>query len=360
MRATYGKQHKDVTGKSPGGTASGNLYVEAFRWACDRLNGPDDNPSRPGVVAFVHPNSLATGTSLVGMRAALRDEFTAIYVVNLRGDAYKSGDEFRREGDKVFGGGSRNGVQITVLVRNPAKDTAKPASLHYAEVPEYSSLDEKFDWLARLNDVTSDRFEPVPINDRHDWVDLTDGSFETLLPVCDTDRNKADVAVTAHASGVKTKCDSYVYSFSRDDLTARIKRLVAAYCDAAELLEAGCTLEEVTENYQLDAIKWTPTLKQALKRGEQIAFDESRIREVLYRPFTKLWLYDDSRILAEIKTISAMFPPDEVIAPPSRLLIPTQNNRDTCSILATASLADLNILGANQGGARALPRRKRS
>ena len=94
-----------------------------------------------------------------------------------------------------------------------------------------------------------------------------------------------------------------------------MQQLIASYCDAAELLEAGCTLEEVTENYQLDAIKWTPTLKQALRRGEKIAFDESRIREVLYRPFAKLWLYDDSRILAEIKTISAMFPRDEVIAP---------------------------------------------
>ena len=97
MRATYGKRHKDMIGKRrQGGTASGNLYVKALRWASDRLDGPDGDTSRPGVVAFVHPNSLATGTSLAGMRAVLRDEFTSIYIVDLRGDAYKSGEEFAR------------------------------------------------------------------------------------------------------------------------------------------------------------------------------------------------------------------------------------------------------------------------
>ena len=361
VRATYGKRLKEISDRPLGGTASGNLYVEAFRWASDRLDRPDKNPRRPGVVAFVHPNSLATATSLAGMRAALRDEFTGIYVVNLRGDAYKSGDEFRREGDKIFGGGSRNGVQITVLVRNPAENASEPAILRYAEVPEYSSLKEKFAWLDRLVDVTSNEFATVPVNDRHDWVNLTDGTFEQLMPICDTNLSKREVAVTTHASGVKTNCDAYVYSFSRCELTLRIKRLIHAYNDAVELMADGFSLAEVTENSGLIHIRWTETLKQSLKRGEYMVFDESLIREVLYRPFTKLWLYEDPRILSRVKTISAMFPRDEVIAStPPRLLIPTQNNRDTCSILATASLADLNILGANQGGARALPRRKRS
>ena len=40
------------------------------------------------------------------------------------------------------------------------------------------------------------------------------------------------------------------------------------------------------------------------------------------------------------------------------VLVPTQNNRDICSLIATAELPDLNCLGANQGGVRAIPRRK--
>ena len=220
----------------------------------------------------------------------------------------KSGDEFRREGDKIFGAGSRNGVQITVLVRNPERDLAQPATLHYAEVPEYFNLDSKLAWLGRLGDVTGDEFRKVPLNDAHHWVNLTDGTFEQLLPVCAIGRSQNQAAVHSHASGVKTNCDVYVYSFSRDDLVVRINELIDAYEEAREFVRLGISFDEVTENYQLDSIKWTDTLKQSLKRGEQLVFDERRIREVLYRPFTKLWLYEDDRILSSVRTVSAMFP----------------------------------------------------
>ncbi len=311
VRATYGRRHKEVTGRGAGKSA-GNLYVQAIRWASDRLSGPDGNSERPGVLAFVHPNSLINGTSLAGMRAALRDEFTGIYVVNLRGDAYKSGEEFRREGDKVFGQTSRNGVQITVLVCNPARDLSAPAVLRYAEVPEYSSRAEKFEWLARLGDVTSGSLKPVPVVPQHHWINLPDGTFDDMLPVCSTNKADTKVAVDTSALGVTTACDVYAYSFSRAKLIRKMRALIDAYEDARELVSLGEPLETVTRNEELDIIMWTGVLKQSLKKDIPIEFDESRIREVLYRPFTKLWLYEDSRILSSVKTISAMFPRTEI------------------------------------------------
>ena len=356
VRETYSSRHKKDTHKAPGGNSAGNLYVQAIRWASDRL--PKD---QPGLIAFVHPNSLSTGTALAGMRAVLRDEFTNIYVANLLGDAMKSGDEFRREGAKVFGQGSRNGVQITVLVRNPNKRLDVPAVLRYAEVPECSTLQQKFDWLAETGDVTSDRFKVVQVKKKvHDWVNLTDGTFETLTPVCRTDGTDVGVACCRNASGVKTNCDAYVYSFSREALSAKVQTLIGAYNDALELVDAGCTVKECTANDELDRIKWTDTLKQSLRKREEIAFDESRIREVLYRPFTKLWLYEDDRILSSVKTVSAMFPREAESAGGGgvRMLLPHQNNRGAATCLAGAWLTDLNVLGPNQGGCRAVPRRR--
>ena len=318
IKETYSKKHREVTGRGAGKSA-GNAYVQAFRWASDRLGDPDGTPEDlHGIAVLVHPNSLINGTSLTGMRASLRDEFNDVYVVNLRGDAYKAGEEFRREGDKLFGGGSRNGVQITVAVRSPDRSAGMPGKLHYAEVPEYSSLEEKFDWLAELGDVTSHEFAEVPINPRHDWINLTDGTFEELLPVCRTSSDRsARVAVRSSALGLTTNCDTYVYSFSRADLIQRINTFIDAYEDARILYELGESFQDVTDNYQPDAIKWTARLKHSLKHSIEIAFDESRIREVLYRPFVKLWLYEDDRILSSVKTISAMFPQrDESVTPP--------------------------------------------
>ncbi|MYI30676.1 MAG: DEAD/DEAH box helicase [Acidimicrobiia bacterium] len=362
VRDTYGKRHREVIGKAPGGNSAGNLYVEAIRWASDRLSDTDNPKPRPGIIAFIHPNSLSNATSLAGMRASLRDEFTDIYVVNLRGDAMKSGDEFRREGDKIFGAGSRNGVQITVLVRNPEKPINQPAVLYYATVPEYSKLPQKFEWLDSLGDVTSDQFETVPINQGHDWVNLTDGTFNKLMPVCATSRQSdTQTMISSHASGVKTNCDVYVYSFSRQALINRVARLIDSYEEARVLYELGESLADVTENVELGSIKWTGTLKQSLRKNEEIVFDESRIREVLYRPFTKLWLYEDPRILSSVKTVSAMFPREREREREREdtILIASPNNRAIFGTIANNCPMDLSANGTNQP-TRAIPRRRPS
>ena len=374
VEKTYGVKHLEVTGRPPGGNAMGNLYIKALRWCTDRILPNTQRGNRPAIVGMVHPNSLADGTSLAGVRAMMREEFTDIYVVNLRGNAYKSGDEFRKEGDKIFGGGSRNGVQITFLVRNPSKDVNKPANLYYAQVPDYMSLDQKWEWLENLGDVTNPNMEQVPVTPRHDWVNLSDGTFEELIPLCDTKEN-SHVAVNKHARGVGTSCDVYVYSFNRDRLIERIKQMVDAYDQALDLVGIyGEKVEDVTTNTRLDAIKWTDTLKSSLRMGSSIEFDEGRIREVLYRPFTKLWLYEDDRILSAVKTVSAMFPHEKEaesvgVAPdPNQwgggkgfheeaILIPSPSGMSVFGTLAADLLPDLCARGPAQP-TRAVPRQK--
>ena len=310
--ATYGAKHREVTGKSRGGNASGNLYIKALRWMTDRILPNEEREDYPSIIGCLHPNSLTDGTSLAGVRAMMREEFSSIYVVNLLGNAYKSGDERQKEGDPVFGQGTRNGVQITFLVRNPSKDLSEPATLHYAQVPDRMSLERKFEWLAATGDVTSPVLEEVPVTPRHDWVNLSDGTYEKLLPVCDTDKSNPSVAASSHARGVGTSCDVYVYSFSRGALEEKILKLIDAYNEALDDVECDLlSVESATQNTQLEYIKWTDTLKTSLKQKKKIVFEPQRIREVLYRPFTKLWLYEDDRILSSVSTVSKMFPRDE-------------------------------------------------
>ena len=380
VRDTYGKRHREVTGLGAG-KSSGNLYVQAIRWASDRLGRPDTIAGR-GVIAMVHPNSLATGTTLSGMRAALRDEFTDIYIVNLRGDAMKSGEEFDIEGAKVFGQGSRNGVQITVLTRNPARDRPGGGIVHYAAVPERCTLDQKFAWLAQLRDVTSDQFTEVPPNKPHHWVNLTDGSFHELMRVCATSREPQDELLShISAGGVMTACDSYVYAFDYDDLVYKVSAFIDAYDSAlarlksaqSEVERAQSREEHAEARRHLDAeivtvtsntdrslrvIKWTSKLKQALRRGDVIEFDASRIRQVQYRPFTKVWMYEDARILDKVEAASSLFagappPPGEFIC------VAAPNNRTIFGAIATDCLMDLCSVGTNQP-ARAIPRWKQS
>ena len=234
-------------------------------------------------------------------------------------------------------------MQITFLVRNPNKDLSEPATLHYAQVPDRMSLEKKFQWLADLSDVTNPQLNEVPVTPQHDWINLGDGSYEKLLPVCDTDKSNPSVASSTHASGVKTNCDTYVYSFNRHALEEKIQNLIFAYNEALDDVEYDLhTVESATQNDQLEAIKWTDTLKTSLKQEKKIEFEPWRIREVLYRPFTKLWLYEDDRILSSVSTVSKMFPRDEEIE--SVGFTGGSGRGISDSVFASDTLSDLNNL----------------
>ena len=90
-----------------------DTYKLAIRWAADRIN-------EQGVVAFVTNGAWIDGNADSGVRACLAEEFSSIYVLHLRGNATDLwGAGGVREGDNVFGSGSRAPVAITILVKNP-------------------------------------------------------------------------------------------------------------------------------------------------------------------------------------------------------------------------------------------------
>jgi predicted helicase len=89
-------------------------YIKAFRWSSDRLD-----PQSGGVVAFVSNAGWLDTNAMDGMRKCLAEEFSKIYVFNLRGNQRTSGELSRKEGGKIFGSGSRTPIAITILIKNP-------------------------------------------------------------------------------------------------------------------------------------------------------------------------------------------------------------------------------------------------
>jgi predicted helicase len=86
-------------------------YIKAFRWSSDRL-GKDG-----GIIAFISNAGWLDGNSMDGFRKCLEQEFSSIYVFNLRGNQRTQGELSRKEGGKIFGGGSRTPISITFLVK---------------------------------------------------------------------------------------------------------------------------------------------------------------------------------------------------------------------------------------------------
>jgi predicted helicase len=88
-----------------------DAYIKAFRWSSDRLGNND------GVIAFVSNGAWLDGNSTDGFRQCLEQEFSSIYVFNLRGNQRTSGELSHREGGKIFGSGSRTPIAITLLIK---------------------------------------------------------------------------------------------------------------------------------------------------------------------------------------------------------------------------------------------------
>jgi len=114
-------------------------YIRAIKWATLRIQDR-------GVVAFVTNGGFLDSNTADGMRKTLAKEFSSIHVFNLRGNQRTTGEQSRREGGKVFGGGSRASVAITVLVKKPG--SLGDADVHYTDVGEYLSREQKLELVS--------------------------------------------------------------------------------------------------------------------------------------------------------------------------------------------------------------------
>ena len=345
---TYVQKLKEITGGEAAWKGAGNLYVLAIRRASDRILAKEDGESvdHPSIIAFVHPNSLYDGVSFAGMRGRLREEFSDIYVVNLRGDANKAEEAWKKEGDKIFGQGSKSGVQISFFVRNPDKLTPDYCDVHYAEVPEYLRLEEKFTWLKELGDIKNSKmFTQIPVVDSHAWSAWDDEDYSELLAVVSTGKKDTEVIADRNALGVTTAADDWVYSFSKETLEEKMKILLDRYQNALDDVKAGVNPSDAAEIHEINSVA---KLEKALARKIEISFEPERIRECQYRPFNKLYLYEDSRILSSVNTISKMFPRDEEAE--AIEVTGGSNNGNSDSVVAIGTIGDYNSIGPARGG----------
>jgi len=109
-------------------------YIRAIRWASDRLGDS-------GVLAFVTNGGWVDANTADGLRQCLVEDFSTLYVFHLRGNQRTSGERSRREGCKVFGGGSRAPVAINVFVKTP--EATEQGRILFRDIGDYLSREDK-------------------------------------------------------------------------------------------------------------------------------------------------------------------------------------------------------------------------
>ena len=267
-------------------------YKMAIRWASDRINDQ-------GVVAFVTNGSWIDGNVDAGLRACLAEEFSAVYVINLRGNQRTQGERSRKEGGKVFGQGSRAPVAISVLVRNPHAQH-KGCRILYRDIGDYLSREEKLDRLREWRSISSiDDWQMIQPDRHNDWVGQRDEAFETFYAVGSKEAKagKIDNAIFGlFSNGYKTSRDAYTYNFSQTICASNAHKMIQNYSDALrEWSESRTTsdsqsLDSIVEKHS-SHVRWDRELKNSLRRKKEVTWNSSRIWTTQYRPFVKQHCY---------------------------------------------------------------------
>lgn len=325
-----------------------DAYIKAFRWSADRLD-----PKYGGVVAFVSNGAWLDGNSTDGFRKVLEEEFSSIWVFNLRGNQRTSGELSRKEGGKIFGSGSRTPIAITLLVKNPDAKVEK-ATIYYNDIGDYLSREEKLSIVKMYGNVANPKlhWDIINPNAKGDWISQRSSVFETFIALGEKrDNDTSTYFLPIYSNGVKTNRDAWVYNSDINCLSKNMKETIRIYNHGLkEFTEKSKGIQNPVADDYIDfsqrMITWTREIKWDIEKGKSYIFEPACIRKALYRPFFKQFLYFNKGWNNMQYQIPKHFPNENV----ENLTICVSGVGVTkdFSVLITNCTPDLELIGKSQ------------
>ncbi|WP_284805862.1 DEAD/DEAH box helicase [Corynebacterium rhinophilum] len=311
-------------------------YLRAFRWATDRIGDQ-------GIVAFVSNGGWIDGNTGDGVRLSMAEDFTDIYIFNLRGNQRTAGEQSRKEGGKVFGSGSRSTVAITIGIKDPTKSGFQ---LHYRDIGDYLTAEEK---LGIVDSTSLDMIEwqSIEPNKEGDWLNQRSEEFETWPVLGDKKENLTRV-FSRFSAGIATSRDSWVYSSSPSELEKNLNRFITTYEAARKAFNNRQVDQSFTEWLGENAtftsgIKWSDILQRRVANNEILDYRSDFVTTGFYRPFFKQKLYRDPRLMHRQYQLPSMFP--SLGHQNVGIVSTAAADRAKFAVLGSAQVIDLNFWG---------------
>ena len=273
-------------------------YIKAFRWASNRL----DNKS--GVIAFITNAGWITSAAANGMRRCLQEEFSSIYVYHLKGNGRASGEQRRKEGENIFGHGSRASIAITVLVKN--REAKEQGKIYFAAIDDYLSQTEKLAQLKKLGSMSNVPLVEITPDSFGDWIDQRRTDFTNLITV--NGKKSAEPAIFANTSrGIATGRDAWSYNSSKTMIERNFNSCIALYNDQVAARKRDP--EGFERENDPSKIKWNDSLNKRLIKLESLPpFNQDAITISLYRPFFRQYFYNDKTWIERTYQMPKFFP----------------------------------------------------
>ncbi len=314
-------------------------YVRAIRWATDRIGNH-------GVIAYVTNGGWIDGNTADGLRLSLADDFSSLYIYNLRGNQRTAGEQSRREGGKIFGGGSRSTVAMLIAVKNPAG--SRPCQIHYRDIGDYLTRDQKLaiidhDHLATVVWAT------ITPDQAGDWINQRNDSF-ARYPIIGDKKNTQKSVFATYSRGLETTRDAWVYNFSLDRLESSVAHTVSFFNSEAQRYEQDGNGMRPEDFVSTDSTKisWSSSLTPKVARGMRLTEDQAGYRQSIYRPFTCQHVYFNSDLNHRRGELASMFP--TVQHTNIGFYIVGAGSAVPFGVVMLDSLPNLHVTGAGSGG----------
>ena len=325
-------------------------YFRALRWASDRIG-------ERGIIAFISNSSFIDGNSADGVRLSLQEEFSQIFIYNLRGGIRgKLGDSAKREGGNVFP--IMTGVAVTVLVKDPTHSS--PANIFYAEAEDYATRQEKLDQISAYGSIggisRTDAFRPITPNQHGDWISSRDERFTTFQEIGNKSlkgKESTPGIFRQFSGGLKTNRDPWCYNFSAGRLNDNINLHISYLNEQLELFvrnggHPSTSDKEVLSFLSIDPRKGSIDRKNRsdIRRGISTR-RRGMITHALYRPFTVEYVYfDQSRQLNnDTYQLPQLFP---TVLHPNLSFVVSQGDTTKVGPFMANLLPDYHLVGDSQ------------
>src|SRR5260370_6400853 len=252
------------------------------------------------------------------------------------------------------------GVGITILVRRRTgiQVEDQPARIFYYKVYEDQSGVEKLAFLARKFSSAKIEWQELQADEKYTW--LTDGlhlEFTTFLPIGTKEAKATSNIATEtifrmYGGGVKTNRDTWTYDLDRIVLVTKVKRFLETYNNEVERWRrrgsSNVTIDDFV-TYDDSKIKWSSSLKLDVQRGHYGEFTETKVRQALYRPFCKQWLFFDRTLVERVYQQLQCFPTTATEAENSVISLTALGSEKPFMVLISNMIPDMHLVGAGSG-----------
>ncbi len=309
-------------------------YIRAIRWGSDRLGDS-------GIMAYVSNASWLSGNSMDGLRKCLAEEYSSLYILNLRGNQRTRGELSRQEGGKIFGGGSRAPIAITLFIKNPRSE--RHGQIYYHDIGDYLDRQQKLGIIQSFKSISGIKGKQgwlqITPDKHHDWLDQSDDSFGQFFPLGDKEDKKVQPVFNNYSLGIVTSRDPWVYNASQCGVSNNMQHMINEY--NWQLANGGII-------YDSNKIKWSDTLERHYGKNKTGSYSGDAVVRSMYRPFEKRWLYYNRMFNHRVYQMPQIFPIGQPDLRNKVICVSGIGAKSDFSLLMTDHIPNLDIIEKSQ------------